>query len=157
MEILFKKLAAAVKEYDRTQPERDGMWEAVWAYVDDTPKGKFIAKEFDRRYREYQDAESVARRKLGEAMWAEPTNINSHDKCMTLIDIATARKWIKTTVEDHNRWYKKHGKKFEESQENLRQLAGEIPADQAVGGDGAHGTPLARKAGRVKGRTRKVR
>lgn len=155
MAILLKKLAAAVKEYDRTQPDRDAMWDAVWAYVDNTPKGKFSTKEFDRLYKEYQDAEAAATKKLGEAMWAEPTNSNSYDHCM-MIDISVARKWITTTVEDYQKWYKKHGKKFEEHYANLRRLAGEVPADQAVGVDDSPKAPPARKVGRAKGRTRRV-
>lgn len=97
------------------------MWEALWAYLD-APKGEFSQKEFNRRYEEYQKAEEVARKKLGEAMWAEPTNINSYDKCMA-IDISVARRWIKTTVADHKAWRKKYGKKFDESQAWLKTIS----------------------------------
>lgn len=114
MTILLKKLAKAVKEYDRTQPERDALWEGAWAYLDTAGK-TFSTKVFDAKLTAYHDAEEAARRELGEAMWAEPTNSNSYDHCVNLIDISTARKWITYTVEDYEQWRLKHGKKFDET------------------------------------------
>lgn len=101
MAILLKILAKALKEYDRTQLERDAMWETIWTKLDDGRKA------FDAAFKAFQDAEVAARRKLGEAMWLEPTNINSYDKCM-MLDSDTARKWVKTTVAEHEKWVKKY-------------------------------------------------
>jgi hypothetical protein len=110
MAILLKILKKAVEEYDRTQPDRDAMWADVWDYLD-TAKN-FKREIFDDKFAKYIQAEKDASRKLGEAMWAEPTNSNSYDKCVNLIDISTARKWIETTVAEYKAWQEKYRDKI---------------------------------------------